>query len=115
MGQMGFCENLRFSAVFCENLPFPAVFCENLRLQNAVIPRKSENLQKNQRKSANLALFVPGRNTCEHGSGPPGKIGRNRSEYYFVKAGTSFCSSCSECPSEHQDSLCPPPPKRLPN
>ena len=36
MGQTGFCENLRFSAVSCENLRFPAVFCENLRLPDAI-------------------------------------------------------------------------------
>ena len=62
MGQTGFCEILRFPAVFCEILRFPAVFCENLRLPNAVLPRKSENLQKiseNLRKTANLAPFVP--------------------------------------------------------
>ena len=51
MGQRGFCENLRFPAVFCENLRFPAVFCENLRPRNAVIPRKSENLQKSAKIS----------------------------------------------------------------
>ena len=68
MGQRGFCknlrfpavfcENLRFRAVFCENLRFPAVFCESLRPRNAVIPRKSENLQKSAKiseKTANLA------------------------------------------------------------
>ena len=62
MGQTGFCENLRFPAVFCENLRFPAVFCENLRLRNAIIPRKSENLQKSAKiceKTANSARFVP--------------------------------------------------------
>ena len=62
MGQTGFCENLRFSAVFCENLRFPAVFCENLPLRNAVIPRKSENQQKSakiSKKTANSAPFVP--------------------------------------------------------
>ena len=47
-GTKGF---LQKSAVSCGFLRFPAVFCENLRLRNAVIPRKSENLQK----SANLA------------------------------------------------------------
>ena len=40
MGQPGFCENLRVSAVFPQK---SAVFCENLRLRNAVIPKKSEN------------------------------------------------------------------------
>ena len=52
MGQTGFCENLRF----------PAVCCENLRPRSAVIPRKSENLQKSARiceKTANSARFVP--------------------------------------------------------
>ena len=58
MGQTGFCEDLRFSAVFCENLRFPAVFCENLRSQDTVIPRKSENLQKSA-KICELAPFVP--------------------------------------------------------
>ena len=58
MGQTGFCKNLRFSAVFCENLRFPAVFCENLRLQNAVIPRKSENQQKSA-KISEFRAFVP--------------------------------------------------------
>ena len=56
MGQTGFCKNLRFSAVFCENLRFPAVFCENLRLQNAVIPRKSENQQKSAKISEKLRI-----------------------------------------------------------
>ena len=55
MGQTGFCENLRVSAVFCENLRFPAVFGKILRLRNAVIPRKS----KNQRKTPNSVPFVP--------------------------------------------------------
>ena len=61
MGQTGFCKNLRFSAVFCENLRFPAVFCENLRLQNAVIPRKSENQQKSAKISekCEFRAFVP--------------------------------------------------------
>ena len=61
MGQTGFCKNLRFSAVFCENLRFPAVFCENLRLQNAVIPRKSENQQKSAKisETAKISAFVP--------------------------------------------------------
>ena len=52
MGQSGCCENLRF----------PAVFCENLRLRNAVLARKSANLQKSAKiseKTANLAPFVP--------------------------------------------------------
>ena len=52
MGQTGFCENLRF----------PAVFCENLHLRNAIVPRRSEDLQKSAKickKTANLAPFVP--------------------------------------------------------
>ena len=56
MGQTGFCENLRFPAVFCENLRFPAVFCENLRLRNAVVPRKSKNLQKSAKVSEKLRI-----------------------------------------------------------
>ena len=56
MGQTGFCENLRFSAVFCENLRFPAVFCENLCLRNAIIPRKSENLQKSAKICEKLRI-----------------------------------------------------------
>ena len=62
MGQTGFCEILQFPAVFCENLRFAAVFAENLRLPNAVIPRKSENLQKSakicKKKTANLAPTI---------------------------------------------------------
>ena len=60
MGQTGFCKNLRFPEVFCDNLQFSA---KGLRLQNAVIPRKSRKISKNQRKSAKqkktLALSVP--------------------------------------------------------
>ena len=53
MGQTGFCENLRF---FCENLRKSAVSFENLRSRDAVIPRKSEDLQKSaKKKAANLA------------------------------------------------------------
>ena len=44
-------------AVFCQNLRFPAVFCENLRLPNAIIPRKSENLQKSAKISAKNCEF----------------------------------------------------------
>ena len=62
-GQMGFCEIVRYPAVFCENLRFPAVSCENLRLRYAVLPRKSENLQKSakicKKKTESLAPFVP--------------------------------------------------------
>ena len=39
---------------FLWNLRFPAVFCENLRLQNAVIPRKSENQQKSAKNCEKL-------------------------------------------------------------
>ena len=56
MGQTTFCENLRFPAVFCEILRFPAVFCEYLHLQNAVIPRKSENLQKSAKICEKLRI-----------------------------------------------------------
>ena len=61
MGQRGFCENLRFPAVFCENLRFPAVFCENLRPRNAVVTRKSKNLQtlRKSAKNCESRAFVP--------------------------------------------------------
>ena len=59
MGQTGFCENLRFSAVSCENQRFPVVFCENLRLQNAVVPRKSENLQRKSAKNREFGSVCP--------------------------------------------------------
>ena len=55
MGETGFCENLRFSAVSCENLRFPAVSCANLRLPNPLIyraSRKSAKICKNLRKCA---------------------------------------------------------------
>ena len=49
---------LRKSAVFCENLPFPAVFCEDLRFRNAVIPRKSKNLQKSAKICEELRIWL---------------------------------------------------------
>ena len=55
MGQTGFCENLRFRAVFRENLRFPAVFCASEMLQFS----GKAKICKNQRKTANLAPFVP--------------------------------------------------------
>ena len=62
MGETGFCENLRFSAVSCENLRFPAVFCANLRLPNPLIyraSRKSAKICKNLRKCAFRDRFLP--------------------------------------------------------
>ena len=62
MGETGFCENLRFSAVSCENLRFPAVFCANLRLPNPLIyraSRKSAKICKNLRKCAFRVRFLP--------------------------------------------------------
>ena len=62
MGQTGFCEKLRFSAVCCENLRFPAILCEDQRFRSAVTPRKTENpvkISEALRKTANLAPFVP--------------------------------------------------------
>ena len=62
MGETGFCEILRFSAVSCENLQFPAVFCENLRPPNPFIyraSRKSAKICKNLRKCAFRVRFLP--------------------------------------------------------
>ena len=61
MGETGFCENLRFSAVSCENLRFPAVFCANQRLPNPLIyraSRKSAKICKNLRKCAFRVRFL---------------------------------------------------------
>ena len=51
MGQTG-------SAKICGFLRFSAKICGFLRLRNAVIPRKAKS-SKDQRKTANLAPFVP--------------------------------------------------------
>ena len=62
MGETGFCENLRVSAVSCENLRFPVVFCENLRPSNPLIhraSRKSAKICKNLRKCAFWVRFLP--------------------------------------------------------
>ena len=62
MGETGFCENLRFSAVSCNNLRFPAVSCGFLRLPNPLIyraGRKSAKICKNLRKCAFRVRFLP--------------------------------------------------------
>ena len=53
-----FCSFLQFPAVSCESLWFPAVFCENLRLPNAVIPRKSEDLQESAKICETKKLWI---------------------------------------------------------
>ena len=47
-GTNGFLQNFLVS---CRDLRFPAVFCENLRLPNAVLSRKTENLQKSAKQT----------------------------------------------------------------
>ena len=72
MGQMGFCEHLRFPAVFCGNLQKSAVSCDFLRksalscgfLRNSALPKCCSSQEKRKsakisEKTANLAPFVP--------------------------------------------------------